>query len=228
MESYSRYAIYFTAAPGSPLADRGASWLGWDIERGSEVAHPELPEIDIATLTKTPRKYGFHGTLKPPFRLGEDQSFNALEDACAAFASRHSVPVINGLRVAQLGAFLALVPDAPSAALDALAAACVREFDTFRAPPTARELEKRRGGGLSARQEEMLARWGYPYVLSEFRFHMTLSGRLQEPENATAETVAKKFFQDTLTSPFAFDAITLCGERADGRFDAIQRFSLLG
>ena len=49
----------------------------------------------------------------------------------------------------------------------------------FARPPGAAELERRRKAGLSAAQEKMLLRWGYPYVLDEFRFHLTLTGRLQ-------------------------------------------------
>src|SRR5438445_432365 len=36
--------------------------------------------------------------------------------------------------------------------------------------------------GLSARQAELLARWGYPYVHDEFRFHMTLTGPIADDE----------------------------------------------
>ena len=43
-------------------------------------------------------------------------------------------------------------------------------------PPA--ELARRRAGGLTPRQDELLQRWGYPFVLEEFRFHMSLTGPL--------------------------------------------------
>ena len=32
--------------------------------------------------------------------------------------------------------------------------------------------------GLTDRQEALLTQWGYPYVMEEFRFHITLTGAL--------------------------------------------------
>ena len=57
----------------------------------------------------------------------------------------------------------------------------MREFDRFRAPADAAELAKRRAAGLTKRQDELLMRWGYPYVMDEFRFHLTLTGKLADP-----------------------------------------------
>ena len=41
---------------------------------------------------------------------------------------------------------------------------------------------RRRALGLAPRQEDLLSRWGYPYVLDAFRFHLTLTGPLPSPE----------------------------------------------
>jgi hypothetical protein len=59
-----------------------------------------------------------------------------------------------------------------------LAARLVEALDAFRAPAPPAELEKRRRHGLTATQETNLVRWGYPYVMDDFRFHVTLSGAL--------------------------------------------------
>src|SRR3546814_20748675 len=81
------------------------------------------------------------------------------------------------LRLVILDGFLALVPSGPSDALEALAAGCVQRFERFRAPPSALELARRRSNGLTPRQERNLKDWGSPYVLADFRFHLTLTAR---------------------------------------------------
>jgi hypothetical protein len=103
---------------------------------------------------------------------------DALLALAADFARRRTPFDIPGLKLAALGGFVALVADQPVPALDALARDCIREFDPFRAPAEAGEIEKRRRSGLTPRQDEMLLRWGYPYVMDEFRFHITLTGKL--------------------------------------------------
>ena len=67
-------------------------------------------------------------------------------------------------------------------ALQALADACVERLDPLRAPVTEAELARRRRAKLTARQDEMLVRWGYPYVLDTWFFHMTLTRRLSSEE----------------------------------------------
>ena len=62
--------------------------------------------------------------------------------------------------------------------MTSLATSCVTALDHFRLPPTEAERNRRLAAGLSPRQTDHLDRWGYPYVLEEFRFHMTLTGRL--------------------------------------------------
>ena len=76
--SFTRYAIYYLP-PAGALADFGARWLGWDVRRGAAAVQLDLPGLRDAT--EAPRKYGFHGTLKPPFRLAEGQErlIDALE-----------------------------------------------------------------------------------------------------------------------------------------------------
>ena len=72
MDQMKRFAIYY-APRGGAFADAAAAWLGWDLTRGRAVAQPDLPGLvdlpGLADLTAEPRKYGFHGTIKPPFRL---------------------------------------------------------------------------------------------------------------------------------------------------------------
>lgn len=187
--SAARYALYVAPAAGDPLHRFAARWLGWDAET-AETHHPTaIPGFDTAqlqALTAEPRRYGFHGTLKPPFRLADGRTEAELMAAIEAFASTRPALTLPPLQVAALGSFLALIPSAPCAALDAFAADCVREFDFLRAPAGEAELAKRRAVGLTARQEEYLRSWGYPYVLEEFRLHFTLTGRIKDPAEREA------------------------------------------
>lgn len=220
--SYTRFAVYYLPAPGA-LAAFGAEWLGWDVERGAHASQPDVPGLD--DITMTPRKYGFHGTLKPPFRLAEGTTFEGLTEAVEAMAQGCAPAQAPGLRLARLGNFLALVPEGDQSGIARVAAACVTELDAFRAPAGEAELARRRKAGLSARQEELLRQWGYPYVLEEFRFHLTLSGRLEGDTDWEAIAAAHL---PPLPAPFEMSEVALTGERADGRFELIQRYALTG
>ena len=220
--SYSRFAIYYVP-PVGPLAEFGAAWLGWDVARGREVRQPDLD--GLRDITMTPRKYGFHGTLKPPFRLAQTHTIHDLEKATSNLAASLAPASCDSLELATLGRFLALTPLGGNEAVQRVSQACVSELDAFRAPADAAELARRRAAGLSARQDALLMRWGYPYVMEEFRFHLTLSGRLPEAElSGWAEQVKRHL--PALPAPFVLDQIALCGERKDGRFEMLHRYAL--
>ncbi|MEL6793500.1 MAG: DUF1045 domain-containing protein [Pseudomonadota bacterium] len=227
MTVWSRYAVYYAPPEGDPLADFGSSWLGWDAASGAARAHPVIDDLPapVEEITATPRKYGFHGTLKPPFRLNGDPA--ALMDAVEALAAARPAFDAPLLRLARIGGFLALIPSAPSEDLAALASACVSDLDLFRAPPTEAELAKRRAAGLTPAQEDMLARWGYPYVGPEFRFHLTLSGALPSDIAARVEAALAPLVAPLVDRPMAVREVCLFGEDAsDGRFRVIRRFPL--
>ncbi|MGC1505374.1 MAG: DUF1045 domain-containing protein [Sulfitobacter sp.] len=222
--SYSRFAIYYVPPEGD-LASFGAAWLGWDVVRGREASQPDLPGLH--DITMTPQKYGFHGTLKPPFRLASGHSVKTLQTAVSELAVGLAPAVCDGLKLGTFGRFLALIPDGDLNALHRVAAACVRVLDGFRAPASEAELARRRNAGLNAGQERLLMKWGYPYVMEEFRFHLTLTGRLPIGEIAAWSAVARHHLP-SLPCPFVVDQIALCGEREDGRFELIHRYALTG
>lgn len=222
--SYARFAIYYVPPEGA-LADFGATWLGWDVALGRDVPQFDLPGLH--DITMTPRKYGFHGTLKPPFRLKEGQTLEALEKAVSTLAAKLAPATCDGLKLTQLGRFLALTPYGDLDGVQQLADVCVRDLDGFRAPPSEAELAQRRKTGLSARQEALLTQWGYPFVLDEFRFHLTVSGRLSE-DQMQSWTKALQVLLPDLPAPFALEQIALCGERGDGGFELIHRYTLTG
>ena len=113
------------------------------------------------------------------------------------------------LEVGELDGFLALVPAGPSAELAALAEDVVRTFDAFRAPLTDEERARRRPERLSAKERELLERWGYPYVLERFEFHMTLTERLDEPERGQVKAILEHAFAPVVREPVRIDQIAL-------------------
>ena len=209
------------------MAGWGAAWLGGDAEAGQEVAHPDVA-LDVAALTEVPRKYGFHGTIKAPFRLADGVTRGGLEAALAGFCQQTCPVVLDGINVSKIGSFLALTPEGDPFLMRELARAVVCDLDRFRAPLSDAEIGKRRKNGLSKTQDEHLLAWGYPYVMDEFRFHMTLSGPLDVADQAAALAVLKPLFSPYLTEPFTIDSLCLAGEDAEGRFHLLRRYVLTG
>jgi putative phosphonate metabolism protein len=214
-EGYSfgdaRYAIYTVPLLDSPLRVLGNAWLGRDPDIDEPVPHPVVEGITgerLQQITHSPRQYGFHGTLKAPFGLAPGQEAGALRDAVDAFAGARD-PLEVRLKVGSIDGFVALVPAEPSPELDRLAADCVRDLDRFRAPLTDEERARRNPERLSERQREYLERWGYPYVLEEFGFHMTLTGRLDEPERGRVRAILERMFAPVLGEPLRVDQVAL-------------------
>ena len=221
-----RHAIYY-APPEGEMADAAARWIGRDAVRGRRVVQPRtLP--DLARLTAEPRRYGFHGTLKAPFRLAEGWGPDDLAAALDRFAGPTAPARAGPLRLLRLGSFLALVPDG-TAAIDALAARVVQAFEPFRAPLTEAEILRRRPDRLTPRQRDLLSRFGYPHVMEEFRFHLTLTGPLDGPEEADRiEDAARDHFGQWLGAPFRIDALSLFRAGPDGVFHLRSRHGLTG
>ncbi len=208
-----RYAVYFAPAQDSALWHAGSRWLGRDAATGAALEQPAGNGIDpgrLAEITAAPRLYGFHATLKPPFRLKDGTDEAALTAAVEEFASRQSVFSAGRLGVGRLGRFLALVLTDGSSEMNALAGATVRELDVFRAPPDRGELDRRRQAGLTPRQEAHLVAWGYPYVMDEFRFHMSLTGAFDDDLlRDRIEDALKGIFAPITADPLVVDAVCL-------------------
>jgi len=227
---FQRYAIYYSPPADAAWARFATHWLGWDMETGAKVPHRPVSglPLPVQEITETPRKYGAHATIKPPFRLAGGMTREGLEAACAALCAAQAPLRMDGLALTRLGRFLALRPVGDTAALDALAARAVAALDPFRAPAPEAELARRRAAGLSPAQEENLARWGYPYVMGEFRFHITLSGKLPKPALGAVEAALTRDLVPLLPAPFGIDDLALVGEDAEGRFHLIHRYALSG
>ena len=178
-----RYAIYYSPSTESDLGAFGAEWLGRTIA-GEDLAPPCLSEMsldDWQTAVAAPRKYGFHATLKAPFRLADGANENELVSALTEFCASTKTADLGVLTIDRISGFLALTPEYHDA-IGCLAANIVRAFDHFRAPTSAEDIARRQPEKLTPTQRRLLNRWGYPYVLEEYRFHMTITGHLTDPE----------------------------------------------
>ena len=219
--NFSRYAIYYI--PDLPLFQIGSDWLGWNSQSGQET----FLSADDRRITDRPRKYGFHATVKPPFLLASHSTQGELQDAFHAFCATSSPATCGTLKIARLGRFLAMTQDVQSNEVTELAASTVSYFDKFRAPLSDKDIEKRRQRRLTPQQDELLLRWGYPYVMQEFKFHMTLTGPLQNDEIVSIEQLANTRFQEFIGQSLNIALLALLGEDRDsGRFHVIEKLSL--
>jgi putative phosphonate metabolism protein len=183
--SEARYAIYFAPSEGSELESVCSAILGRCARTGIALGQPAIPGIKptrLAELTASPRHYGLHATLKPPFFLADPHDENELLESVSMIATKIRAFDLPGLELARIGSFLALTLTAPCPELEDLARICVKVLDPFRRPPDPEELTRRRAKGLTPNQERLLGLWGYPYVLEEMRFHLTLTGSIHAPE----------------------------------------------
>ena len=187
--STQRYAIYFAPEPDSPLDVFGRQWLGRDTSgtvSDGQMAVPGLTIEQLARLTERPRRYGMHGTFKPPFALNASSTLNGLVTAARVLAKSLSPVVIPPLQLDMIGHCIALVPESSSAKLERLASTCVRTFEGFRQALREDQQEEEKRNKLTVHQEQMLEHWGYPYVMEEFRFHITLTEPLLDATERTA------------------------------------------
>ena len=177
-----RYAIYFAPLPESPWWRAGSAWLGRCAASQAPLVQPVITGVsntELVTLTATPRRYGWHATLKAPFALGNGANIQTLRKTLQRLAQELVGFDMPELQVTRLDDFLALVPQDNCDALNAVAQACVMQLQPLAAPLSPAELLRRRKVNLLPDQDAMLLRWGYPYVMEYFRFHYSLTGSLR-------------------------------------------------
>lgn len=230
----ARYAIYYAPDRSSDLWHFGSRVLGYDAWSG-ETLPALVPDgfspADWHVRTADPRLYGFHATLKAPFRLAAGRSEAELLAAASSFAAAQGpVRLAAGLNIVATpsasragSAFIALREGEPSAALQALEQACVRAFEPLRAPVSDEDRARRPADGMTARQAAQFEAFGYPYIFEDFRFHMTLSSRLDGPEVETARASLDALFKAQVTQgPQALDRICVFRQPEAG-----ARFAIL-
>jgi len=207
-----RFAIYYAPTPFSELHSLGSTWLGRDSASGKIIEQPSISGIAserLSKLTKRARHYGFHATLKPPFQLKHGTSLTLLKHALRRVCEDVS-PFYIKLDVSTLGKFFALMLSKPNPKIQSLAEIMVREIDAFREPLTKEELAIRRSKGLTPSQDKNLIKWGYPYVFSEFRFHMTLTAKIQlSEEQAIIHDAIQRHFSKSLKKRIKIESACL-------------------
>jgi putative phosphonate metabolism protein len=227
----ARYAVYYTPPPDSPLARFGARVLGYDCFSGEDVPQRAIGGIEpsvLALATVQPRRYGFHATLVAPFRLGVP-SESDLVAAFTEFALQQAPLMLGMLRITAIGNFVVLRLAQPFPEIEEFAGTCVEAFDRFRAPLSPEDRTRRWAAGLTPRQAELMERWGYPYVLDEFRFHMTLAGPLPHEERKRFEVHLEQAFGHLATHQVELDAVSLMRQEDPGAaFRVLHRHRLNG
>jgi putative phosphonate metabolism protein len=222
-----RIALYYAPGTDDPLHQCASAWLGRDAVSGAEIPQPAIAGVDIAEVTADARGYGFHATLKPPFRVGGD--IRAALQAAQDFATRTAPFALPPLQITDLDGFLALREAEPCPALQALADGAVTALDPHRAPATEAEIARRKPEKLSPRQREYLASWGYPYVFAEWRFHMTLTRRLTPAEKAIILPAVTEALGDALSLTRTVSDICVFTQAAPGApFTILERLKLRG
>ncbi len=226
-----RYALYFTPPASDPRTLSAPRWLGRNAFSGAALAQPAIAGSDAAALsglTADPRRYGFHATLKAPFSLAEGSSEAELVAEIGRFVSQAEPFEIPEVVVGRLGSFFALVPGDHCDELQAFAGEVVRRFERFRAPLASADIARRKPDELNAAERQNLVQWGYPYVFDEFRFHMTLTGRVAAERRDAVEDVLLEHFAAFHGRPLPVAGLALFREPARGADFTVHSLFPLG
>lgn len=226
-----RYALYFTPPQDHPLSRAAQHWLGSNPFKGelcSQLAVPGFPPEELHDLTADPRRYGFHGTLKAPFELSAGRTETQLLQALDEFSAECEAFEIPEMMLGQLGPFFALVPSGECAELQMLADETVRRFEPFRAPLSDADIARRKPEELTESGRRNLETWGYPYVFDDFRFHMTLTGKVPAERRPAMREALEERFGAFIGQPLLIDTVALFIEPQHGAPFAVHSLLPLG
>ena len=226
-ENYKRYAIYYAPIENCELDVFGKCWLGWDPYKGVEITKsypPKLPNLQkFSRFVLAPKQYGFHGTIKAPFRLKDGYTYNDLENKVGEISKQIHSFHLDKLIIKKLGYFIALIPT-NNLKVNEVSNKFVEGLDYLRDELSENEIKKRNPIKLTSRQKKMLFKWGYPYVFNEFKFHLTLTSKLNIEE---IDDVFKSL-QNILTQfnliKINFNSVCIFGQKSDEKFYFIKRF----
>jgi hypothetical protein len=229
-----RFAVYLAPEPDNELWRFGSDWLGYDAETGLATSAPAFSGLSAeahAAATAEPRLYGFHMTLKAPFRLAPGAELHELEGALQTLAQCHAAfgPTQLTLDVRRAGedrVWLSLRPLQREAQLMQLEADAVTALDAFRAPLTPAEVARRKPERLNRRQLSYLEQFGYPFVLDEFDPHFSLTGPIS-PEDPAVIVLQQQIEQRSALNSFSCQSVVLFEQAQAGeRFRVRRRFRL--
>jgi hypothetical protein len=211
-EAPFRLAVYYLPPARSALWRAGTAALGYSCRLGAAVGRPgggapPRPAGDGSAprLRSRAALYGFHATMAAPFRAaaggrGIDRGLEAI------LASARPVRMPRMRLVLMRDSFPALVPEGAAEGLGALERALVEGLRPCAEAPDEECIRRR--GHLTARQRAYAEAWGYPYVLEEFRFHMSLG---DFPDRRFLEELSAAFTPEAL-APFVMDTLCLCAQ----------------
>ena len=236
MKKYSRYAIYYAPPKESNLEEFGRYWFGWDPLNAKLINNKRrinylngfgiknLKNIDKNVLIA--KKYGFHGTLIPPFRLNKNYSTNLLFKKTEDIAKKFKKFKFYKFKLKKINNFYAFVQNKKNNNINKLSNRLVRELFKFRSPLTKKEIDRRNPSKLSKLQLNILYKWGYPYLMSEFNFHMTLASEVTGNKLYLELKKIERNKEIILNEINNFDKIYIFGENQKGMFENLENFSL--
>lgn len=213
--SFARYAIYYTPQPGTALAAFGRSWFGRANDGVTLQAFSDagLSGTSFAKIAVAPGRYTeLHALFRAPFGLRDGIGLEALKSRLITFAARRKPVETGPLTLARSGRFLVLRPVEATPSLDWLAAQCVAAFEDFAAPPTDAERSQYAKPKLSDYQRLLLESFGDPYVLSEYRFSITLTGPLDATHLERVAQALWPVLEEICASGVTVDGLSLFGD----------------
>jgi hypothetical protein len=218
--STARVAVYYAPPCDSGWWRFGAHWLGRDDVTDAPLQQPVVAGCEPAAfhaLTQQARRYGFHATLRSPFTLADGASLADLHARLRALAATQAAVPLGPMDVVHVDGFIALRPRAAPPGLAELEAAVLDACAPLLAPLTDAEIARRRAADLTPAQDALLLRDGYPYVRSEFRFHLTLTDRCSAEVAAPLRAAAARGCADLQAdTPLVLDRLVLFHEAAPG------------
>ena len=227
-KNYKRYAIYYVPSENSELDLFGKCWLGWDPYKGVETTKSDLSKLPsfkkFSSLVLTPKQYGFHGTIKAPFRLKNEYTYNDLENKVREISKQIHSFYFDQLIIKKLGNFIGLIPT-NNLKINAVSNKFVEELDYLRDELSESEIKKRKPHKLTSNQKQMLFKWGYPYVFNEFKFHLTLTSKLNVVEIDEVFRSLQNILKQVNLNKISFNNICIFGQKNDEKFYFVKRFN---
>ena len=236
MTNYKRVAIYFLPKKNSSLENFGKNLLGRDINKKKKISLTRRQKYfinrgftyfdELKDYCEQPAKYGFHATLKAPFRLKRNVKTKNFYDVISHIAAQHSRFKIKGLKIVYRKKFTFITSRKPNKLLINLENDLVKHLDTFRAELNKTEIKKRIPDSLTFKQNKYLKEWGYPFVFDQFKFHMTLMNQNNNKLSNKQKLELEKLIYKISNNVIEFNEISLLGENKNGHFEEIKRFKL--
>ncbi len=236
MTNYKRVAIYFLPKKNSSLENFGKNLLGRDINKKKKISLTRRQKYfinrgftyfdELKDYCEQPAKYGFHATLKAPFRLKRNVKTKNFYDVISHIAAQHSRFKIKGLKIVYSKKFTFITSRKSNKLLINLENDLVKHLDTFRAELNKTEIKKRIPDSLTFKQNKYLKEWGYPFVFDQFKFHMTLMNQNNNKLSNKQKLELEKLIYKISNNVIEFNEISLLGENKNGHFEEIKRFKL--